>query len=61
MEADPAAGLYLEDIADQDEMQRFADERMSDAEFAEEGFLISARPGRAQCAASAGSPRSAPP
>ncbi|MGH2840460.1 MAG: LLM class flavin-dependent oxidoreductase [Solirubrobacteraceae bacterium] len=36
--------LYVEDIADQDDMQRRADERMSDEEFAKEGFLISADP-----------------
>jgi coenzyme F420-dependent glucose-6-phosphate dehydrogenase len=36
--------LYLEDIADQDDMQRRADVQMSDEEFAREGFLISADP-----------------
>jgi coenzyme F420-dependent glucose-6-phosphate dehydrogenase len=36
--------LYLEDIADQDDMQRRADEQMSDEEFAEQGFLIGADP-----------------
>jgi coenzyme F420-dependent glucose-6-phosphate dehydrogenase len=36
--------LYLEDIADQEDMQRRADERMSDEEFAHEGFLISSDP-----------------
>jgi coenzyme F420-dependent glucose-6-phosphate dehydrogenase len=36
--------LYLEDIADQEDMQRRADEQMSDEEFAHEGFLISSDP-----------------
>jgi coenzyme F420-dependent glucose-6-phosphate dehydrogenase len=36
--------LYLEDIADQEDMQRRADEQMSDEEFAREGFLISSDP-----------------
>ena len=36
--------LYLEDIADQDDMQRRADEQMTDEQFAKEGFLISADP-----------------
>jgi len=36
--------LYLEDIADQADMQRRADEQMSDEEFAHEGFLISSDP-----------------
>ena len=33
--------LYLEDINDQDEMQKLADEKMSDEEFVNEGFIIS--------------------
>lgn len=33
--------LYVEDIADQEDMQRRADAQMSDEEFAREGFLIS--------------------
>jgi coenzyme F420-dependent glucose-6-phosphate dehydrogenase len=37
--------LYLEDIADQDDMQRRADAQMSDEEFAKEGFLIGSDPG----------------
>lgn len=37
--------LYLDDIADQQDMQRRADERMSDEQFAKEGFLIAADPG----------------
>ena len=36
--------LYLEDIADQGDMQRRADEQMSDEEFAREGFLIASDP-----------------
>jgi len=36
--------LYLEDIPDQDDMQRRADEQMTDEQFAEEGFLIGADP-----------------
>ncbi len=36
--------LYLEDIADQADMQRRADEQMSDEEFAQEGFLVSSDP-----------------
>jgi len=36
--------LYVEDIADQEDMQRRADAQMSDEEFAREGFLISADP-----------------
>lgn len=36
--------VYVEDIADQDDMQRRADVRMSDEQFAREGFLISADP-----------------
>jgi len=36
--------LYVEDIADQDDMQRRADAQMSDEEFAQEGFLISSDP-----------------
>jgi coenzyme F420-dependent glucose-6-phosphate dehydrogenase len=36
--------LYLEDIADQDDMQRRADEQMTDEEFASQGFIISADP-----------------
>jgi coenzyme F420-dependent glucose-6-phosphate dehydrogenase len=34
--------LYLEDINDQDEMQKLADEKMSDEEFVSDGFIISA-------------------
>jgi coenzyme F420-dependent glucose-6-phosphate dehydrogenase len=37
--------LYLEDIADQDDMQRRADAQMSDEKFAKEGFLIGSDPG----------------
>ena len=37
--------LYLEDIADQDDMQRRADAQMSDEQFAKEGFLIASDPG----------------
>ena len=33
--------LYTDDIRDQDEMQRLADEQMSDDEFASEGFIVS--------------------
>ena len=36
--------LFLEDIRDQDDMQRRADEQMSDEEFAKHGFLIGADP-----------------
>ncbi len=36
--------LYLEDIADQEDMQRRADEQMSDEEFAREGFIVSSDP-----------------
>jgi coenzyme F420-dependent glucose-6-phosphate dehydrogenase len=36
--------LYVDDIADQEDMQRRADEQMSDEEFAHEGFLISSDP-----------------
>ena len=36
--------LYIEDIADQNDMQRRADEQMTDEEFAKEGFLISSDP-----------------
>ena len=36
--------LYLEDIADQDDMQRRADAQMSDEQFAKEGFLIGSDP-----------------
>ncbi len=36
--------LFLEDIYDQEDMQRRADERMSDEEFAKQGFLIGADP-----------------
>jgi coenzyme F420-dependent glucose-6-phosphate dehydrogenase len=36
--------LYLEDIADQEDMQRRADEQLSDEDFAREGFLISSDP-----------------
>lgn len=32
--------LYLEDIPDQDDMQRRADEQMTDEQFAKEGFLV---------------------
>jgi len=34
--------LYLEDIPDQDDMQRRADEQMTDEQFAKEGFLVGA-------------------
>jgi coenzyme F420-dependent glucose-6-phosphate dehydrogenase len=33
--------LYTDDISDQEEMQRLADSRMSDDEFAREGFIVS--------------------
>ena len=33
--------LYTDDIRDQDEMQRLADEQMTDDEFAREGFIVS--------------------
>ncbi len=33
--------LYTDDISDQDAMQRLADERMSDEQFAREGFIVS--------------------
>jgi coenzyme F420-dependent glucose-6-phosphate dehydrogenase len=36
--------LYLDDIADQEDMQRRADEQMSDEQFAHEGFLVSSDP-----------------
>jgi len=36
--------LYLDDIADQQDMQRRADEQMSDEQFAKDGFLIGADP-----------------
>jgi coenzyme F420-dependent glucose-6-phosphate dehydrogenase len=36
--------VYVEDIADQEDMQRRADRKMTDEEFAREGFLISADP-----------------
>jgi len=36
--------VYVEDIADQEDMQRRADVQMSDEEFAREGFLISSDP-----------------
>lgn len=36
--------LYLEDIADQEDMQRRADEQMSDEEFAKQGFLVGSDP-----------------
>jgi len=36
--------LYREDIPDQDDMQRRADEQMSDAQFAKEGFIVAADP-----------------
>jgi len=37
--------LYLENIADQHDMQRRADAKMSDEEFAKEGFVIGSDPG----------------
>jgi coenzyme F420-dependent glucose-6-phosphate dehydrogenase len=37
--------LYRDDIHDQAEMQRLADEKMSDGEFAHEGFLVGADAG----------------
>ena len=37
--------LYREDIHDQGEMQRRADEAMSDEEFAKEGFIVASDPG----------------
>ena len=37
--------LYLEDIADQHDMQRRADEQMTDEQFAKEGFLVGSDPG----------------
>ncbi len=37
--------LYRDDIADQHEMQVLADEKMSDEEFAKQGFVIAADPG----------------
>ena len=40
--------LYLEDIADQEDMQRRADAQMSDEEFAHEGFLVVRRSGGAR-------------
>jgi coenzyme F420-dependent glucose-6-phosphate dehydrogenase len=36
--------VYVDDIADQEEMQRRADVQMSDEQFAREGFLISSDP-----------------
>jgi coenzyme F420-dependent glucose-6-phosphate dehydrogenase len=36
--------LYLDDIADQQDMQRRADAQMSDEQFAKEGFLVGADP-----------------
>jgi coenzyme F420-dependent glucose-6-phosphate dehydrogenase len=36
--------LYTDDIRDQDDMQRRADEQMSDEEFASEGFIVSDDP-----------------
>jgi coenzyme F420-dependent glucose-6-phosphate dehydrogenase len=36
--------LYLEDIADQEDMQRRADEQMTDEQFAKEGFLVGSDP-----------------
>ena len=36
--------LFLEDIADQDDMQRRADEQMTDEEFAEQGFIVNGDP-----------------
>lgn len=36
--------VYVDDIADQEEMQRRADVQMSDEQFAREGFLISSEP-----------------
>jgi coenzyme F420-dependent glucose-6-phosphate dehydrogenase len=36
--------VYIDDIADQDDMQRRADVQMSDEQFAREGFLISSDP-----------------
>ena len=36
--------VYVEDIADQEDMQRRADVQMSDEQFAREGFLISSDP-----------------
>lgn len=36
--------LYTDDIAGQDQMQQLADERMSDEQFAHEGFVVSADP-----------------
>ncbi|MDQ1686979.1 MAG: hypothetical protein QOC82_3716 [Frankiaceae bacterium] len=36
--------LYLEDIADQEDMQRRADAQMSDEQFAKEGFLVGSDP-----------------
>jgi coenzyme F420-dependent glucose-6-phosphate dehydrogenase len=36
--------LYLDDISDQHEMQRRADEQMTDQQFASEGFIVSADP-----------------
>ncbi|MDP1850565.1 MAG: LLM class flavin-dependent oxidoreductase, partial [Solirubrobacteraceae bacterium] len=37
--------LYLEDIADQHDMQRRADAKMSDEDFAKQGFLVGSDPG----------------
>jgi coenzyme F420-dependent glucose-6-phosphate dehydrogenase len=36
--------LYVEDIADQHDMQRRADEQLTDEQFAKEGFLVGADP-----------------
>ncbi len=36
--------VYVEDIADQEEMQRRADTKLTDEQFAREGFLISSEP-----------------
>ncbi|WP_320670661.1 TIGR03557 family F420-dependent LLM class oxidoreductase [Patulibacter defluvii] len=36
--------LYTDDIADQEAMQRLADERMTDEQFAREGFVVSEDP-----------------
>lgn len=36
--------VYVDDIADQEDMQRRADVQMSDEQFAREGFLISSEP-----------------
>ena len=36
--------LYVDDIRDQDHMQRLADEQMTDEQFAKEGFLVGSDP-----------------